>query len=48
VVRDVARVVGAIASMVRATTDVSEEVIDTDQINASSMVVVVKLLKLVV
>ena len=45
---DVAGVVGAIASVVGATADVDEEVIGADQICASSMVVVVKLMKPVV
>jgi len=47
-VRNVARVVAVIATMVGATTDVGEEVIGAHRICTSSMVVVVKLLKLVV
>ena len=45
-VGDVAGVVGVVASVVGATADVNEEVIGTDQIYTSSMVVAVKLLKL--
>jgi len=48
VVEDVAGVVEAIASMVGAVADVSEEVIGADRICTSSMVVVVKLLKPVI
>jgi len=48
VVEDVARVVEAVASVVGAATDVSEEVIGADWICTSSMVVVVKPLKPVV
>jgi hypothetical protein len=47
-IRDVAEVVGAIASAIGAKTDIGEEVIGTDQICTSSMVVAVKLLKSVV
>jgi len=45
VVEDIAGVVGAVASMVGATADIGEEVIDANQICTSSMVVIVKLLK---
>jgi len=48
VVGDVAEVVEVIASVVGAVADVDEEVIGTDRIYASSMVVAVKLLKLTV
>ena len=44
-VRDVAGVVGAIASVVGAAADVDEKVIGIDRIYASSMVMAVKLLK---
>ena len=44
-VGDVASVVEAVASMVRATTNVGEEVIGADRICTSSMVIAVKLLK---
>ena len=44
-VGDVAWVVGVVAGVVGATTDVDEEVIDVDRVNASSVVVAVKLLK---
>ena len=47
-VGDVARVVGVVASVVGVAADVDEEVIGTDRIYASSMVVAVKLLKLTV
>ena len=47
-VRDVTRVVGAIASVVGAATDVGEEVIGADRTYTSSMVMAVKLLKPVV
>jgi ABC-type xylose transport system permease subunit len=46
VVGDIARVVGAIASVVRAVAD--EDVVDTNRICASSVVVAVKLLTPVV
>jgi len=45
VVGDVAGVVGVVASVVGAVADVDEEVIGTDRIYASSMVMAVKLLK---
>ena len=45
-VRDVAGVVGVVASVVRAAADVDEEVVGADRIYTSSVVVVVKLLKL--
>jgi len=48
VVEDVAGVVGVVASVVGAATDVDEKVIGVDQIYASSVVVAVKLLKLTV
>jgi len=48
VVGDVAGVVGTIASMVGAATDVDEEVVDADRIYATSVVMAVKLLKPVV
>ena len=44
-VRDVAGVVGVIANMVGATTDVNEEEVGADWIYASSVVMAVKLLK---
>ena len=44
-VRDVAGVVGVVASVVRAACDVDEKVIGADRIYASSVVVVEKLLK---
>ena len=47
-VGNVAGVVGVVASVVGLATDVDEEVIGTDRIYASSMVVAVKLLKLTV
>ena len=47
-VGDVAEVVRVVASVVGAVADVDEEVIGTDRIYASSMVVAVKLLKLTV
>lgn len=47
-VGDVARVVEAVASVVRAIANDSEEVIDANQIYTSFMVAVVKLLKPVV
>ena len=45
---DVAGVVGVVASVVGAATDVDEEVIGADRIYASSVVMAVKLLKLTV
>ena len=45
---DVAGVVGVVASVVGAATDVDEEVIGADRIYASSVVLAVKLLKLTV
>jgi len=48
VVGDIAGVVGVVASLVGTTADVDEEVTIADWIYASSMVVVVKLLKLTV
>jgi len=48
VVGDVAGVVGAVASVIEAVANVDEEVIDADWICASSMVVLVKLLRPVV
>ena len=45
-VGEVAGVVGVVASVVGAAADVDEEVIGADRIYASSVVVVVKLLKL--
>ena len=47
-VGDVAGVVGAVGSVVRAAVDVDEEVIGADWIYASFVVVAVKLLKSVV
>ena len=47
-VGDIAGVVGVVASLVGTTADVDEEVTIADWIYASSMVVVVKLLKLTV
>jgi len=47
-VEDVARVVEAVASVVGAIADAGEEVVDVDQISASSIVVAAKLLKPVV
>ena len=48
VVANVTRVVGAVASVIEAVANVDEEVIDADWICASSMVVLVKLLRPVV
>ena len=47
-VRNVAGIVGVVASVVGVATDVDEEVIDADRIYASSVVMAVKLLKLTV
>jgi len=48
VIADVAGVVGAVASMIKAVTDVDEEAINADWICTSSMVMAAKLSRSVI